>query len=156
LRDLLLDVTVTRPTTQTSLHHHSDTVAGAALANAESNKKTKFQQVAAANNHNFVPMAFEGPSGRMADAAKDTVTSLIKAAAEKKGINYSSMSSFWLRRLSVKFQIYNARIYIEKVSAIAALRNRRQGVAVIDESELIFDNRIFMHGVERWAESGGA
>jgi hypothetical protein len=156
LRDLLLDVTVTRPTTTTSLQHHSDTVAGAALACAESNKKSKFQQVAAANNHNFVPIAFEGPSGRMADAAKDTVTSLIKAAAEKKGINYSAMSSLWLRRLSVKFQIYNARIYIEKVSAIAAGRNRRHGVALIDESELIYENVVFIHGVERGAESGGA
>ena len=153
-RDLLLDVTVSRPTTLSSLRAHSDTVVGAALANAESRKKRKFQQLAQANNHNFVTMAFEGPSGRMADSTKETVAMLIKAAAEKKGINYSAMSTFWMRRLSVKFQIYNARIYLEKISAITTARNRRQGHAIIDESEIIYDDRIFMHGAERLGESG--
>jgi len=153
-RDLLLDFVVTRPTTMSNLQHHSDTVAGAALANAESSKKTKFQQVAEANNHTFVPMAFEGPSGRMSDTAGKTIATLIKAAAECKGINYSAMSNFWLRRLSVKFQIYNARIYLEKVSAIATGNNRRQGHVIRDEVEAIYNERIFVHGAERYAESG--
>jgi hypothetical protein len=154
LRDLLLDVTVTRPTTVSSLRVHSDTVVGAALVKAELRKKNDYQLLAEANNHNFVPMAFEGPSGRMASSTKETIVTLIKAAAEKKGINYSAMSAFWLRRLSVKFQIYNARIYLEKISAIATAGNRRRGVAIIDESEIMYDHRIFMHGAERLAESG--
>ena len=90
----------------------------------------------------------------MASSTKETIVTLIKAAAEKKGVNYSVMSAFWLRRLSVKFQIYNARIYLEKISAIATAGNRRRGVAIIDESEVMYDHRIFVHGVERLAESG--
>jgi hypothetical protein len=90
----------------------------------------------------------------MSDSTRDTVATLIKAAAEKKGINYSAMSTFWMRRLSVKFQIHNARIYLEKISAIATAGNRRQGHAIIDESEFIYDDRIFIHGAERLAVSG--
>jgi hypothetical protein len=153
-RDILLDVTVTRPTSKSYLQARSATVAGVSLLKAESRKIDKFQQLAAANNHNFIPIAFEGPSGRMSDTAKKAVGTFIRAASEKKGINYSAMSNFWLRRLSVKFQIYNARIYLEKTAAIAASGNRRQGLALIDESELIYDNRIFVHGAERLVESG--
>ena len=145
---------MSHPTNQSSLHARSDTVPGVALAKAESRKKTKFQRLAEANNHNFIPMAFEGPSGRMADAVKTTISTLIKAAANAKGINYSIMSNYWMRRLSVKFQIYHARIYVEKISAIADTRNRRQGFNAIDESELIYNDRIFLHGAERVAESG--
>lgn len=150
LRDLLFDVTVTRPTAQSNLNLHSDTIPGVSLTQAELRKNRKYQQLSERNDKKFAPITFEGPSGRMGDVTQVQIKFLIKSAAERKGLNFSVISSYWMRRLSVKFQKYNSQLYLEKIRVITNVGNEGRGNAIIDEAQHIYEDRIFVFGAERF------
>ncbi len=142
--DIVTDFTITHPGNDTSINkHHSDTTLGASALGAEQYKCGKYNSAAKNNNLHFVPLAAE-TYGVLGKRFVKFIYDVVRKSHEfNSTMPFSIKMEYWIKRISVKLQVMNARMFMSRVKDIVS--GKSLGLDEARNDSAIWDCRARVH-----------